>query len=134
MERSGRRGWNSLVAWFGCGQEGFGVGRSCEGGERGFGAFYRPAEEGSSRGRRLAERKLAVVHYQEEVGYKRGCDGTSTVMGREEDEVAWLGWASHAEEGGTVVAAAWPSAGGRRRGSGLSWAERLGGPDDRVDH
>jgi hypothetical protein len=47
-ERSGQQGWNSMAAWFGCGQEGIGVGRSCGGGERGFGAFYRPVEEGSS--------------------------------------------------------------------------------------
>jgi hypothetical protein len=26
MERSERWGWNSMAAWFGCGQEGFGVG------------------------------------------------------------------------------------------------------------
>jgi hypothetical protein len=32
-ERRGRRGWNSMAAWFGCGQEGIGAGRSCGGGE-----------------------------------------------------------------------------------------------------
>jgi hypothetical protein len=29
MERSGRRGWDSMAAWFRCGQEGIGAGRSC---------------------------------------------------------------------------------------------------------
>jgi hypothetical protein len=33
MERSGQQGWNSMVAWFGCGQEGTGAGKSCGGGE-----------------------------------------------------------------------------------------------------
>jgi hypothetical protein len=45
--RSGQQGWNSMAAWFRCVQERIGVGRCYGGGERGFGAFYRPAEEGS---------------------------------------------------------------------------------------
>jgi hypothetical protein len=90
-ERRGRRGWNSMVAWFRCRQEGFSVGRSCGGGEHGFGAFYRPAEEGSGRGRWSAEWKPVVVRYQEDAGYGRGGKSTGAVMGRVEDEVAWLG-------------------------------------------
>jgi hypothetical protein len=30
-ERSGKRGWNSMAAWFRCGSEGIGAGRSCGG-------------------------------------------------------------------------------------------------------
>jgi hypothetical protein len=71
-----------MVAWFGCEQEGFSVGRSCGGGERGFGAFYGLAEEGSDWGRRSAEQKPAVVRYQEEAGYGRGGDRTGHHYGK----------------------------------------------------
>jgi hypothetical protein len=71
-----------MAALFGCGQEGFSAGRSCGGGERGFGAFYRSAEEGSDQGRRLTEWKPAVVPYQEEAGYGRGGDRTGCRCGK----------------------------------------------------
>jgi hypothetical protein len=48
--------------------------------------------------------------------------GRGAIVGREEDEAAWLGWATRTEEGSAVAAA-----GGRGRGSGPSWAERPGG-------
>jgi hypothetical protein len=56
--------------------------------------------------------------------------GWGAVMGREEDEVAWLGWTARVEDGGVVVAATASREGddglafGRRRKNardGLGW-------------
>jgi hypothetical protein len=45
-------------------------------------AFIGAGVEGSGRGRRSAERKPAVVRYQEDAGYGRGGDGTGCCYGR----------------------------------------------------
>jgi hypothetical protein len=46
--------------------------------------------------------------------------GQGAVMGREEDEAAWLGWATCAEEGGVVAVAA----ASREGGDGLAFSRR----------
>jgi hypothetical protein len=48
--------------------------------------------------------------------------GRGTVMGREEDEAAWLSWVAHAEEGGAVAAAV----ASREGGGGLAFRRRKG--------
>jgi hypothetical protein len=45
-------------------------------------AFIGVGVEGSGRGRRSAERKPAVVRYQEEAGYGRGGDGMGRRYGK----------------------------------------------------
>jgi hypothetical protein len=46
--------------------------------------------------------------------------GRGTIMGREEDEAAWLGWAARVEEGGAVAAAI----ASREGGGGLAFGRR----------
>jgi hypothetical protein len=48
--------------------------------------------------------------------------GRGTIMGREEDEAAWLSWVAHAEEGGAVAAAV----ASRQGGGSLAFRRRKG--------
>jgi hypothetical protein len=78
-------------------------------------AFIGAGVEGRGRGRQSAEQKSAAVCYKRRLVTEEEATGRGAIMGREEDEAAWLGWTTRAEEGGVVAAAAWPSTGGGRR-------------------
>jgi hypothetical protein len=105
-------------------------------------AFIGSGEDtGGAAGKRMGRHQwrpvvgaFKMVVFDDRMTSGRGCDEADT-----------SGRLAHVEEGGAVVAAAWPSAGGRRSGSGprlgrkgevgrlsyLDWKERWAGLDQK---